>query len=357
MRHTSIQIIYENKDISKDLAPFLLSFSYNDAAGSNSDDISFSLQDINHYWLDNWTPSKGDKISASIITENSSLPCGTFQVDDISFSGPPSILNIKAVSNDIKKSLSGEKKNRAWENVSLKQIAADIAAKNNLSLFFDSDEIISFHRKEQNRLSDAEFLNSLCNDYGLNLKISDGKIIIYSLDDYCDKISVASLSRLDKNIISWHFNSKSANTYKAAKVKYHSPTSGQTFIAEFNDDSVEGSNRTLEISSRAESQSDAVNIAKKKLSQINSKEISGSITIIGDTRFLAGSNITLNDFGMFSGKYFLASVTHSVSQSGYTTELKFQMGKSEKKNTKSRKIKKQSAKTLFYEGENYYHAN
>lgn len=357
MRQTKIKIIYENHDISKDIAPFLLSFSYNDASGGENDDINFSLQDTNHYWLDNWTPSKGDTFTAHIETENSSLPCGSFQVDDITFSGPPSILTIKAVSNAVKKSLSGEKKNRAWENVSLHQIANDIAQKNSLALFFDADFTQTFQRKEQNHQSDAEFLNSLCNDYGLNLKISDGKIIIYDIENYCGKSSVAVLSRNDKNIISWRFNSKCTGTYKAAHVKYHSPQKNETYLAEFVDECIEGNERTLEISARAESQSDAINIAKKKLTSINAKEISGSIIIIGDTRFLAGSNISLSDFGMFSGKYFLSAVSHSVSHSGYTTELKIQMGKKEKSAVKSKKNKKQSAKILYYEGENYYHAN
>lgn len=357
MRETHIKIFYEGKDISENLAPFLLSFTYNDVSGSESDDINFSLQDKNHVWLDNWTPSKGDAITAQIETDFSSLPCGTFQIDDITFSGPPSTLTIKAVSSAVKKTFSGEKKNRAWENTTLRQIAYDIAAKNSLSLFYDAAASISFQRKEQSRQSDSEFLNQLCNDYGLNLKISDGKIIVYDLENYEDKSSVASLSRMDENIILWRFNSKCAGVYKSAKVKYHSPKKNELYLAEFVDDAIEGSERTLEISTRAESQADAMTIAQKKLSQVNAKEISGSIIIIGDTRFSAGASITLNDFGMFSGKYFLSGVTHSYSHSGYTTELKIQMGQTEKKAVKSFKQKKQSPQMLYYEGENYYHAD
>lgn len=95
-RRAEVRIIYEGKDISRDIAPYLISFSYTDNAKDKTDDISLVLEDRGRKWCVDWFPSKGDKIRASIIihgweddTRTESLPCGLFEVDQIECSGPP----------------------------------------------------------------------------------------------------------------------------------------------------------------------------------------------------------------------------------------------------------------------------
>ena len=130
-------INYEGKDISKDITPFLLSFTYTDNASDKADDISFSLEDRQRLWLDDWFPAKGDKVGASIIVhdwdeanETDLLPCGAFEVDQITCSGPPNVVTIKAISTLVSKPMRQEKHTQAWENISLSLIAGDIAGKN-----------------------------------------------------------------------------------------------------------------------------------------------------------------------------------------------------------------------------------
>lgn len=359
MRQTTIKINYEGRDISQDISPYLLSFTFNDNSGDTADDLNISLMDRGGLWLNSWTPSKGDKITASIEQENFSLPCGVFEVDQIEYSAPPHVMSIKAVSSGVKSKAAKEKHTRAWENVNLSRIAKDLAGENGLGLYFDAENDFHFERKEQALQPDLEFLKQLCADYGLSVKVNDGKIIIFDTEKASEKNAVSEINSGDKKIISWKFSSKSAGVYSKAKVKYHNAKKGEEFISEATDDSVEGSEKVLELNERAESLTDAVAKAKKKLQAANAKEITGSINLMGDIRFLAGVNVNLVDFGMFSGKYLLSRVTHSVSRSGYTTELNFQMGSSEKKAVKKKKKAKQSSGgggMLYYEGDKYYHA-
>ena len=44
-RHTRVRVLYDNKDISEDLAAFLDSFDFSDSADSIADDISITLED------------------------------------------------------------------------------------------------------------------------------------------------------------------------------------------------------------------------------------------------------------------------------------------------------------------------
>ena len=64
----------------------------------------------------------------------------------------------------------------------------------------------------------------------------------------------------------------------------------------------------------------------------------------------------LQDFGTFSGKFFIVKVTHKTSFNGYITSLDLRQGPSEKSKAISRKKSRQSAppKELYYTGENYY---
>lgn len=360
-RSTQISIIYEGKNITQDIAPYLLSFTFNDNASDKADDISIQIEDRDGLWFSSWAPTKSDRITCSIITEEGSLPCGTFQVDQIEYSLPPRILTVKAVSTAITQGMRHEAHNRAWENASLKVIAQDIADSNKLALFYDAPEFM-LERREQINMPDLEFISSLAKDFGLAVKVRDGKLIVYDEEAYESHESVSEILMSDRKLISVKFTSKSAEVFRKAKVKYHHPVKAEVYEGEDEDEDEEGSERVLEIREYAESDSQAKEIASKRLYEANKTEITGSITLMGDVRFSAGLNIMLGEFGMFSGKFTITKAAHKVSSSGYTTTLELGGTKPGKKSTGTHKAKR-TGKTqgkkaanaeLFYEGTKYY---
>ena len=366
-RRAEVKIIYQGKDISRDIAPYLVSFTFNDNSGDKSDDINFSLADRDSLWVSDWFPSKGDKIQVSIILHNwedsdktQSLPCGIYEVDEINYSAPPRIIEIKGVSAKISKSLCAEKHNKAWENVNFSTIAGDIAAQNNLKLFYDVANDPFIERREQSEKSDLEFLADLAKNYGLSVKTNDDKLIIFDEELYESHDSVSEIKSTDSHIINWKFSTKTAGIYKSARVRYHHPVKNETYFAEHTDTAAEGTERVLEINERVDNQADANKIAQKRLQQANSREITGTITLLGDLRFLAGVNITCSGFGFFDGKYSLDSVQHKLTD-GYTCTLNLKMGGESKKAAVKGKGKRQSnkgaakpARLGFYEGDRHY---
>lgn len=356
-RNTEVRITYRNKDITKDIAPYLTQFTYTDNSGGTADDIAFTLQDRAGLWLTDWFPAKGDKVTCSIVvndTTTQSLPCGVYEVDQIDYSSPPRTITIKAVSTAVSTKLKDEKHNRAWENVTLKRIASDIANGCGLGLYFDAEDF-TLERREQVNESDIVFITSLCEGYGLAVKVNDGKLIIYDEDTYDSKSAVAEISADDKKLISWKFSTKAAGTYRKAKVTYHHADKAQTFEGEAEDENAEGTERVLELKVYAESSGDAKELAEKKLYEANKKEITGNLSLMGDLRFRAGVNISLSGFGVFSGKYTITKSTHTLGN-GYTTALELKQGTEAKKTGKAKKKKaaKSSAGELYYTGTNYY---
>ena len=358
---TYIYICYEGKDISQDIAPYLLTFTYTDNSGGTADDISLTLQDKAGTWLRDWMPSKGDTVTASIVQERPEgtrlLPCGSFTVDQIDYSESPAVFSIKGVSSSVKRKASQQKRSRSWDGVTLRQIIEDIASDNQLGVFLDGSADNRIERVDQSEQSDLSFLEELCGDYGLSVKIQEDRLVIYDLAKYEEKSSTAVIARGDANILSVRLSSKSAQVYKKAHVRYHDPLKNETYDYEDEDDVIEGSERELEICERVESQTDAERVASQRLASANRKEVTGSLTLLGDVNLTAGQTITLSGYGMFSGKHFITKATHSVGSSGYTVSVELGQPKSEKGKTKTRKTARK-AKTvhtqLFYEGEHYY---
>ena len=347
-RWAEVVIIYEGKNISKDIAPYLLSFTYTDNALDKADDISFSLEDRKRLWLDDWFPAKGDKVKASIVVHDwdapdkiKSLPCGTFEVDEVTCSGPPNQVTIKGISTLVSKPMRQEKHTKAWENIKLSSIAGDMANKNGLKLFWDCKNDPLFERRDQVESSDLEFFSGLAKDYGIAVKVTDTQLVCYGEEEYEEKSPVGELSFGDKKLLNWSFSTKAAGTYKSARLQYHDPVKNINIdVTEESEDGTEGTVRTLEINQKADTIADAKKIAQERLKSANKKEITGNITLMGDLRFVGGSNAKISGFGAFDGDYVIDKATHSVS-GGYTTKLDLSMGKESKKKVRQKK-KKQS---------------
>ena len=368
-RWAEVVIIYEGKNISKDIASYLLSFTYTDNASDKADDISFSLEDRKRLWVDDWFPTKGDKVKASIVVhewdapdKTKSLPCGTFEVDEVTVSGPPNTVTIKGISTLVSKPMRQEKHTKAWENVKLSTIAGDMANKNGLKLFWDSKKDPLFERRDQVEMSDLEFFSGLAKDYGIAVKVTDTQLVCYNKEEYEEKNPVGELKFGDKKLLSWSFSSKAAGTYKAARLQYHDPVKNINIdVTEESEDETEGTGRTLEINQKADTIDDAKKIAQERLKSVNKKEITGNLTLMGDLRFVGASNIKISGFGAFDGDYVIEKATHSVSGS-YTTKLDLSMGKESKKEVHKKKKKKSQSRrgtttstdtvTKVYRGEN-----
>ena len=72
-RHTRVRVLYDNKDISEDLAAFLDSFDFSDSADSIADDISITLEDRQELWEGDWLPDKGATLKVSLIFTTGTL--------------------------------------------------------------------------------------------------------------------------------------------------------------------------------------------------------------------------------------------------------------------------------------------
>lgn len=317
MLKTNITIKYNGKNITKDITPYILSFSYKDNISKQADDITLELRDNKQLWINGWFPTKGDKLDIKIETIEGEKDIGEFEIDDLEYSGPPSICNISAVS--VKDGvLRGISKTKSWEKARIKTIINDIATEDKLEVFYDADDIV-LNRVEQTEESDLSFLGNLCLRNGLSIKVTNKKIIVFDESKYEAQKPTFVFKPGDKKLITYSFKSGLKNYYKACHVKYRNADNKGLIEATYTLKGVENG-KTLEVNEEVSDTVEAERLAKAKLRENNKGEITGTITTIGNPFIYAGAVIEIKGLGKFNGNYIISNIIHSIG-SGYTVSI------------------------------------
>lgn len=328
-RSVSVLITYDNKDISKDIAAFLKSFSFSDAMSNEADSIDITLEDRTELWEGDWLPDKGAIITASIVTHNwdgegdERLDLGKFELDEIELSGPEHSVTLKGVSIPNNNELRGVEKSRSWEKVKFSKIAQDIAADAKMELFYDIDEgkDPDIDRAEQTDQSDLEFLMKLCKDHGMALKVTDEKLVIFDELKYEEADPVDIIKKGSHRMTGWSLKSKLRETYKSCHVVYKESKSGQVIEATFTaPDKTNKEGKILTVNTQVKSIAEAEELAKKKLREKNAEEVTVSLSLVGSIGLMAGSTVMLEGFHAFDGKYLITKGSHSIG-GGYGLSL------------------------------------
>lgn len=328
-RKTRVIVKFEGADITAALENNLSSLSYTDNEEDAADDLQLSLEDREGKWLNDWlaqTGGKGIKIEAKIIQEEGNtkkvLPCGQFEIDNISSSGPPDKVSIKAISIPQGSKLASEEKTKAWEKVKLSAIAKEIAKQNKMEFIFDSKTDPNYDRREQSKKTDISFLCELCKDAGISLKITDRKIVLFDASKYEKMPPVAVFKRGYSDVLSYRFSTKLKDTgYSSCEVSYTDSKTKNTIKGSYERKQNSKNKKVLKINTKVSSKEEAIELAKKKLREKNKNETTASFDVVGNAYLVAGSTIKIEGWGLYDGKYIIQSAVHSVGNSGYTTSL------------------------------------
>lgn len=314
-RRAEINVNYEHVDISSDIRDSVTLMSYVDVASGESDSLSLTLQDRERKWMGGWMPKKGDHISAEMRfydweAEGShwGVRCGDFEVDEIEISGPPASCSIGAVSIPRSEAFNEEQRTKNWEDVTVREIAAEIAGRAGLSLYYEAEEI-PVKALEQDKQTDCKFLYSVCKKYGLAMKVYAEKIVIFDERIYEAAAPVATLTYEDFS--TYKYASNLEGTYTGAKMSYTDPGTGEDHIV-----TVGGGSRILEINEEADSATDAQRKAIAELNNANKKAVTFSGTIKARWEMLASCCITITGFGQPDGIYYLDKVTTKIGGNG-----------------------------------------
>lgn len=309
----TFKLIYGHKDITKDIADFVLSIEYTDKEHGEADEVQITLEDSQRLWQGAWIPVKGDTIRLYIGYDGDPLlNCGLFEIDEVELSSPPDILVIKGIGTPIKKPLR-QNNAIAYENKNLRQIAQEVANRNRLQLKGDIEDI-RVQRITQNSERDLTFLRRLAEEYGYIFKVQENSIIFYQAQKLRATSPVKILYRSD--LTRYSMSEKTSQKYKAVQVSYHNPKTKKAVKTTVkNKNAINGD--TLKITVRAENKQQAILKAKAAMAKGDTGK-EGSFEMCGDPSIVAGANVELKDLAHFSGKYHLKQAKHTIDKSsGY----------------------------------------
>ena len=323
-RRLELKVLYEGKDITAYIEKDLISFSHSDSI-NEFDTLEITIQNNKMLWIDNWAPLKGEKVEAKAILHNwesldqVEIKIGTFYIDEVSYSGPPDICTIRALSVNITSNVMDNKRHRVWEAVTLEKIARDVATECNLELMFEVDFKFEYKRAEAKLETYFNFLKRLGKEAGILVKLYNDKLILIEETLYEKKEPVLTISRED--IMSYSFSTDDTDTYAGCKISYYDSLAAKkiekSFFTKQRPGYKRGTQRVLFINEEKEppgatqkqKEEYLGKLAEKALKEKNKNSVRGNIRLLGKEQLLSvGNTINILGFGVFNGKYLITKI-------------------------------------------------
>lgn len=318
-RKKSVSLIYNGTEAYSELAPYLEQITYTDSV-DESDMISLELSDRDLKWRNAWIPQKGDILIPALTLEDwnyegekMTIQCGSFIVDDFGFSSPPAIGNINGVSSPVNTGFKETENTKTWEAATVQLIAGEIAGKYGLNLVYEAQEI-AVAKIEQDKRTDSDFLKTLCEKYGLGLKVFYNRLVIWDYREYLGRTPITEIK--PEMCSKWSYRSSMQGTYTGARVSYKNPKTKKMV-----DVLVGTEERLYKTNQKADSEADARLIGEAAIRNANRRESTMQLTMPPQLLLMATLTVRLNGFGQMDGAYFIEKVTHQIGRKAYVMQV------------------------------------
>lgn len=315
----TVSLIYNGTEAYSELAPYLEQITYTDSV-DESDMISLELSDRDLKWRNAWIPQKGDILIPALTLEDwnyegekMTIQCGSFIVDDFGFSSPPAIGNINGVSSPVNTGFKETENTKTWEAATVQLIAGEIAGKYGLNLVYEAQEI-AVAKIEQDKRTDSDFLKTLCEKYGLGLKVFYNRLVIWDYREYLGRTPITEIK--PEMCSKWSYRSSMQGTYTGARVSYKNPKTKKMV-----DVLVGTEERLYKTNQKADSEADARLIGEAAIRNANRRESTMQLTMPPQLLLMATLTVRLNGFGRMDGAYFIEKVTHQIGRKAYVMQV------------------------------------
>ena len=209
-RQSYVVVKYNDKDITKTITDYIESFQYVDNASGKADTVKLKLNDRSGKWSGSWIPVQGDNVQTTIrLTnwssdgDNRKYNCGFFLIDDLEFSGPPSVASVGGIATPIQEDFNVTKKSKTWKKTTVKGILKEIAKAAGVDLYFSGQDY-PIDELEQSDKTNQSFAFEVCSSYNLAMKLYNRKIVVFDQTEYESK--KASLTIKKNQVENWNIN-------------------------------------------------------------------------------------------------------------------------------------------------------
>ena len=223
-RSIRVIVIFNKVDISDEIAHSISSLNYTDNSKNAIDDLEIELENLDYRWLKEWYPDENAQLLVGIHeeleNETNFLDLGTFYVDEPTFEDHK--LTLKCLALPLDQNIRDQKNSVAWENITLKELVTQIANKHEMNAEIYAENVF-FERLDQNQETDLAFINRVIKEIGLNMKVSDDKIIIFDDEEMEKNDTIEVFNIKDYRIRSFSLKKKNKEIYDKVEVSYYDP--------------------------------------------------------------------------------------------------------------------------------------
>lgn len=310
-RRVTANFKFNGKWLGKSLKDYLQSITYTDVASGQSDQLDIVMQDIKMEWLGKRYPKKGDRVDGKITFVNwdgildKKLDCGAFVLDNIKFSGGPAAASFGCLASPIDSSFNTRERTKTYQDVTIEEIAQEIADRYNLKLKCSGADI-RIDTIEQSQKTDSAFLCETCDAYGISVKIYKKSIVIYDQTAMEEKKPVKKLTREDFIDDKWEYEDSLAGVYTGARISYQPGEGGDeisVYVGQKDEEADDA--RVLYINESADSVADAYRKAAVAVNKSNQEATKLSGDIWPDPKICAGVTVEISGMEHIDGKYFV----------------------------------------------------
>lgn len=314
MLKAKYRLVYEGRDVTRDLEGWVLSLTYKDKTVGEADELTVVVRDDDHRWKGEWNPKQGDRIVATIESEGRVLECGAFTVDELNYGGGVSghTLSIGALSAGVKTQVR-TKSSFSHEGKTLRQLVGSYADKygwrvEGLIRDFRINKVTQFHE------TDLGFLHRIASEFGYLFTLRGNVLVFSYLPDMAREKSVV-LVKWDDARTDYTIRDKVAGIYVRGQYRYHNRKEKKTY-----DELVKGgANPSVDVLREVEGiDNDEQGLYKVegKMYKKNLDQVEIQCTVPGNCLLVSGVHADVEGWWNYSGKYFCSESVHVVDRNG-----------------------------------------
>lgn len=318
---------YDKKDITGDVASALLSFSYTDYLGEQSDELQLEFENGDGRWLRAWFPEFGDVLNLSCGDQFHGLVSwGDFEIAEIEWQrgrGGDTVA-VKALATGISK---GRRTNqsKAFVDTTLKKLVHALAQKNGLKVVGKIADI-EIKRVTQYQERDVEFLTRIAAQYGYAFKIKGDTLVFAAKTELAKQEPVKVIE--PEEIVDIRLRDMIKGASREVEVRSFDTKQKKT---------VESKRKGKGKGKQGKTSGDALKLVSTKrvnqaeadkqaeAAQDDEDRCAGTVSVAGNPLLVAGQVVELKRVGKFSGQYLVKQARHDFGRGGYTTELEIKM--------------------------------
>lgn len=319
MRKPVYQIIYANKDVTKDFTPFLQDIVFKEFLENKAAEIDLSFLNGNNYFFNDWYPKIDDAITIRLGYQHEVvMNCGQFWVDDVSMSGSRrgDLCNIRAISAK-SSSINSPIVAKNIDKKPISEIVKNIASE----LGYNAKGDLSGNWTGLQKSTGLAFLMRLARETGKILKIEGTDLVFYPLNKIKSASVVASIDKYD--VIEYFVTDNPTGRISTCTVKSWRKDKKLLVTGQYHSGIIGGG--SIVVWDDCEDTEAANNRAKSYVEDEQKQHMEFTLKIPGNVNYRPGIRVKITGFGIFNRTYYISSASHTIDKnSGYITKITLQ---------------------------------